>query len=219
MKKLAILSMLMIVCATPAFAQLSDMSRRTAKWDFSVQTRYTAAKDFSGAYGSRLSMDDDLGWGFGFDYHLNERLDLGFLMSWRSIPYNATAVDATDASNTVNYSNWLDTGTFAADATWNILPRRVTPYLTGSLGWTLINTNISAGISSGCWWDPWWGYVCSSYVSTYGADAFTYSAGVGVRLEVTQAVFFKVGYDWAGVDIDSADSFNIFRVDAGIMIR
>lgn len=210
----------MVVAAPAVYAGgMGDLSRRAQMWDLSVQTRYTAAKDYDGPGGSSLSLEDDLGWGFGFGYHVNEKLNVGFLMSWRSIPYYATAVDANDPANLEQYSNWLDTGTFALTADWNILPKRLTPYLNGGIGWTMVNTNIAAGVSGGCYWDPWWGYICGSYVATYGTDAFSYGVGAGLRLEVSEAVFLRVGYEYNAIDIDSADSSDIFRVDAGFMVR
>lgn len=215
-RRVILLATILGAMAVPASAQLGASTRRAGHWDFSVQTRYTASKDYDGAGGSRLALEDDLGWGFGFGYHANERFNVGFLMSWRSINYAASAVDATDATNVLNYSNWLDTGTFAVTGDWNILPQKFTPYVSGALGWTMIDTNIAAGISSGCWWDPWWGYVCSTYATTYGTDAFSYAIGAGLRLEVSQAFFLRVGYDYNGMDLDNVDGLNIFRVDAGI---
>jgi hypothetical protein len=159
-KRLIIVSALIAAMATPALAgQLGEPTIRAGHWDFSLQTRYTSSHDYDGPDGSSVSFNDDLGWGFGFGYNVNDRFSAGFLMSWRTVSYNATAVDATDATNTVNYSNWLDTGTIAATGTWNLLPKRFTPYVNGAIGWTMFDSNVASGIQTGCWYDPWWGYV------------------------------------------------------------
>jgi opacity protein-like surface antigen len=188
---------------------------RARHWDFSVQTRYTDAKEFDGEHGSKLSLDDDLGWGFAFGYHVNERFNIGMLMSWRSIGYNATFVDATDATNVSGYASWLDTGTFALTAEWNLLPKRFTPYVSGVLGWTMIDTNIVADYQTGCWWDPWWGYVCDTYAATYGTDEATYAAGAGLRLELTPQFFIRGGYEKNWINDATTDGFDIIRVDIG----
>jgi opacity protein-like surface antigen len=99
---------------------------------------------------------------------------------------------------------------------WNILPKRVTPYVGAAIGWSFLDTNIPADIYTGCWWDPWYGYICASDVATYGQDAFSYSFGAGLRIEATEAVFFKIGYEYDGVSVDGADGVNILRIDGGI---
>jgi opacity protein-like surface antigen len=216
-KRLIIVSALIAAMATPALAgQLGEPTIRAGHWDFSLQTRYTSSHDYDGPDGSSVSFNDDLGWGFGFGYNVNDRFSAGFLMSWRTVSYNATAVDATDATNTVNYSNWLDTGTIAATGTWNLLPKRFTPYVNGAIGWTMFDSNVASGIQTGCWYDPWWGYVCSNYATTYGTDAFSYAVGAGLRLEASGAFFVRVGYEYDGADLDNFDGINVFRVDAGL---
>ncbi len=188
---------------------------RARHWDFSIQTRYTDSHVYEGEHGASLSLDDDLGWGFGFGYNANERFNIGMLMSWRSISYNATVVDATDPTVLAYYGSWLDTGTFALTAEWNILPKRFTPYVNGMLGWTMIDTNIAASYQTGCWWDPWWGYVCDTYASTYGTDEASYAVGAGLRLEVNPSFFLRIGYEKDFINDATTDGFDIIRVDAG----
>jgi opacity protein-like surface antigen len=200
-------------------AQLADHTQRAGHWDISVQTRYTDSKDYSGDGGSRLSLQDDLGWGFGFGYHINEVFNVGFVMSWRSINYNATVVDADDPDSVVYYASWLDTGSFAVTGEWNVLPKRFTPYVSGALGWTTIDTNIQSGsYYPGCWWDPWWGYVCYYYPTTYGKNAFAYTVGAGLRFELSPMFFVRFGYDYNGVDLNEVDGLSVFRLDAGVTL-
>lgn len=215
-KRLFVLIALVSASATAAHAQMSGATERAQHWDFSLQTRYTTSHEYSGQGGSSVSLEDDLGWGFAFGYNANERFNVGFLMSWRTINYSATVVSATDLGDGFDYSNWLDIGTFGVSGDWNVLPKRFTPYVSGVLGWTFVDTNVSAGASSACWWDPWWGYVCGTYPTTFGTDAFSYAIGAGLRLEMSEAFFLRVGYEYDGIDLDNVNSFNIFRVDAGL---
>jgi len=49
------------------------------------------------------------------------------------------------------------------------------------IGWTWIDTNIPDGPPvGGCWWDPWWGYVCTTTYPTKTKSAFSYQATLGV---------------------------------------
>ena len=47
---------------------------------------------------------------------------------------------------------------------------------------------------TGCWWDPWWGYICSQFWSTYSQSNLSYGAGVGLRWDITESIFAKDGY-------------------------
>jgi opacity protein-like surface antigen len=188
---------------------------RAQRWDLSVETRYTDSHTFDGANNTKLALDDDLGWGFQFGYNVNERFNIGFLMSWRSISYTATYYDATDQATALNYGGWLDTGTFAALGQFNLLPKTFTPYVNGGIGWTLIDTNIVADYYTGCWWDPWWGYICDGFTSTYGTDTASFLVGVGVRFEPSEVVFIQAGYEKAWLDDASTDGFNMVRICLG----
>ena len=220
MKRFLAAFLMITTAATVANAgELLRPSNRTGFWDFTVQTRYSAAMDFTGAGGSKLELEDDLGWGFGVGYNLNERLNIGGFISWRTIDYTATDVNQTDLTTT-QYSGWLDTGNFAASAIFNLLPKAFTPYVQGTVGWAMVDTNIPSGLSGGCYWDPWWGYVCGTYSTTFGADGVAYSLGGGLSLQPLEIMFLRVGYDRMWIDIDgAADSADLIRFDAGFLYR
>lgn len=214
--RILVVAALALLAANVAAAQSKiKETDRAQNWDLSIQTRYTSSQDYSLPKNTNLSIDDDLGWGFGFSYNMNERFSLGMLIAWRSVNYDATYSDATDTSTIDNYGGQLDTGTFAAMGQWNVLPKTLTPYVNGGIGWTMVDTNIVADYQVGCWYDPWWGYICNGYTSTYGEDAASYALGAGVRFEPSEAVFIQVGYEMDWLDLDNVDSYNIFRVDVG----
>lgn len=207
------------VFANTASAQLNNPTRRARLWDFTIQTRYAGDQTFEGTNLSEARIESDLGWGMGFGYNVNERVNVGFAFTWRSTPYTATVVADVDPREAQDYSSWLDASTVALGADFNLLPKRFTPYVSGGIGWTFIDSNIPADLYQGCWWHPWYGYMCGTAVSTYGTDEFSYSIGVGLRLELSEMFFVRVGYDYNGVNIDGADGLDIFRLDAGFTLR
>ena len=79
----------------------------------------------------------------------------------------------------------------------------------------MVDTNIVADYQVGCWYDPWWGYICNGYTSTYGWDGLCYGAGAGVRWEPSEAVYIQVGYEWNELDLSNTNQFQMFRVDLG----
>lgn len=205
-----------LTAAAQAQAQAwNDLSTRTRHWDFSVQTRYTGSRDFNGEHGSNVALDDDLGWGFAFDYNVNEKLSLGFTTAWRNVNYNATVADNSNPTQFQYYNSSLYTSTIGINGTFNLLPKRFTPYAAGGVGWTFVDTNIVADYQTGCWWDPWWGYVCDTYAQTYGTDAASFALGGGLRLGLSPTVFARIGYEHNWLDLDSVDGADIFRVDFG----
>ena len=176
-----------LLLATASLSQAGSYvpADREQRWEGSLQTRYTTAHDYNGDHGTKISLEDDLGWGFAFGYNFNQKFNMGFNFAWRTIPYQATITDAAGLLPPSNYSNWLDTSTFAVNGEYTILQSRLAPFISGSLGWTFVDTNIYAGSNYSCWWDPWFGYVCGGYDSSYGTDAASWSGGGGLRLTRT----------------------------------
>jgi len=203
--------------ASTSFAQSTVYWERADRWDFSIQTRYTDSQDYTGDNGSSASINSDLGWGFGFSYNLSNHFNLGMAFTWRSVPYSATAVSSDTPGDLDTYSGNLSTSTFAFTSEYYVLKGRFSPYVNGSLGWMHVNSNVFAGYSAGCWWDPWWGYVCGSVPTTYGSDESVYSLGLGVRYEITDAVFLRGGYEKGWTSANTFDNFNMMRIDIGFM--
>lgn len=218
-RRIIIMISLLVLVSTAANAINKGPSNREGAWDITIQTRYSGTQEHAGEGGSSSTIESDLGWGFGFAFNANERFNVGLAFTWRSPNYSATLVPEATGEEAGTYSNWLSIGTAALTADWNILPKTITPYVTGALGWTIINTNIPADAYGGCWYDPWYGYVCAGDVATYGSDVLSYSIGVGLRLEVSETVFLRIGYEYDGIDHDGTDGVNIFRCDIGFMSR
>jgi opacity protein-like surface antigen len=96
--------------------------------------------------------------------------------------------------------------TLTADVTYNFLPGRFSPFVTGGIGWSWVDTNIATEPpQTGCWWDPWWGYVCTSFQDTKTIDGFSYQVGVGARYDFSDALAVKGSYKMTWIDFDKAD--------------
>ena len=150
-------------------------------------------------------------------YNINQHFNLGMLFSWRSVPYEATAVDAENPGETTRYGGEMTTSNFGITGEYNILKGRFTPYVNGSVSRMLINTNIHAGWTGGCWWDPWWGYICGPVPMTYGDKTAAYTLGIGGRFEVNDGLFLRAGYERGWIDSSSLGGGNMIRLDLGFM--
>lgn len=217
------LASVLVVPLLAAAAGPMDLYRgRKGKWEITLQPRYLTGETVGFSGGSSIKIDDDLGFGMGFGYNLTDRFALHLDWSWSNVDYKAT-IATTDAignpTGTDTYSGELDTSTVALNLTAHLLEGPVTPFVVGGIGWTYVDSNIPSGPPSGsCWWDPWYGYICTSYQDTYGADEFSYSLGIGVRADVSPGFFLRGSWIWQWVDFSRSAGTSPFdggRLDIG----
>jgi hypothetical protein len=95
----------------------------------------------------------------------------------------------------------------------------LTPYVEGGFGWSYFDSNVADGPpQTGCWWHPYWGYICNNYYSTFTETSFSYGGAVGLRYQMPGGTFLKGSYNvW---DLDSlgeaSDStISSFKVEFG----
>lgn len=176
--------------------------------------------DFAG--GSSVETEDDLGFAFGFGHHFNENFLLSGEFGWSSIDYDGVRVAAPPTpAQSERISEELDTASMNVIATWHFRPGPLTPYASATLGWTWIDTNIATGPpQAACWWDPWWGYICTPVQETLREDSMNYGLGLGVRWEMNPGTFLRFGYEQRWLDIDHAlgtPAFGALRLEIGSM--
>jgi len=213
-----LVTLLAVVIAVPVMAQgPGDPSQRARRWEMSLSSRYQFQKTVDGAHGSSIDFDDDFSWGFGFGFNLTERFQLGGDFGWNYIDYNATVIDGINPSLRYGYSNTASTGSALFTGEFYLMPKRLTPFANGAVGWGTIDSNIVAGFAPGCYWDPWYGYICGTYPLTYGSDAVVYRFGAGVRYDLGRNFIMKLGYNsqWADPDNSNAIRMDQIRLDVG----
>ena len=207
-----------VLLVTPAlFAQ--NTFGRDARWEFTLSPLYSLSTgiDFEG--GSQMDTSDELGFAMGLGYNFGERLNLNFGFQWGSIDYDADIVDAENPANNARISGSYDQWTTWFGGEFNFLDRPITPFVSGGIGWSWFDTNIPNGLpQTGCYWDPWYGYICYNYYPTKTVDAFSYKAGLGLRWDVNPKFFMKAGYEMQLHQLSNADGdpdFGVIKVDFG----
>ena len=74
-----------------------------------------------------------------------------------------------------------------------------------SVGYNWTSTNIAVGPPvTGCWWDPWYGYICSGYQPTHGGSTLTYQAGVGVQYNFSRNFAIDADYKETWIQLHNA---------------
>jgi Outer membrane protein beta-barrel domain len=153
-----------VAAALPVAAQAQN---REAGWEFGADVIYQDASNVSFNGGSQVDFHDDWGVDLAFAYRFNERLELAFGLDWQELSYDADFVSATNPALGFRIGGDMEAFTPRIGVNFNFLPGSITPYVTGSVGWTFVDTNIPNGrVQVGCWWDPWWGQICTPYQST-----------------------------------------------------
>lgn len=201
-------------------AGVAQAQDREGHWEFTLSPLYQFSENIDFEGGSTVKTESDLGFELGFGYNLTEMFNLGFGFDWYSVGYDANVATDTPGSFTqINgtYDTWIGFGS----ATANLMEGPFVPYVTAGIGWSYIDTGIPDGLPvSGCYWDPWFGYICGTTYPTKSSDSFTYNLGVGLRYQFNPSFFMRAGYDMRWLDLGNADGtpgFSQARLDFGWM--
>ena len=202
------------LCGAWSMAAHAD---RDTGWEFGAELIYQDSADFDSSGDSTASLDGDVGIALTFGYRMNERLELTFGLDWNNIDYEAHLVADPPIGNitSVDVEGELEAFTPRVGVNFNFLDGPITPYVTGMIGYSFIDTNIPDGPPvSGCYWDPWYGYICGTWQDTRSTEEFMYGAGLGVRWDVNDAWSVRFGYDkrW----VDSEASVDLDQIKFGV---
>lgn len=187
---------------------------RAGHLEFILPIVYTPSTTFNGQGGSSAELNSDLGMGFGLGYHVNNHLQLNGMINWNYQSYTATTVDATNGT-TRKATGTLDSSTIALNAIFYFMPSGITPFVSGGIGSTFIDTNVPNGIpSTGCWYDPWYGYICNTYTPTKTQTALSYNAGVGMRFELNRSFSLQASYNKMWIDLSQGKpDLDLWKLD------
>jgi len=197
-----------------AAAQSAD---RTGTWEAGFKLQDTSHEFLTGENGSSLDVEGELAWGFFGGYHINEHFEIVAEMSWSDPDYLAEFPLDVGAGNTVvTVDAELDIWYTEFKAVFNLLDRAFTPYAEVGYGWTVVDSNIQDGpADTGCWWDPWWGYMCASFYDTYESTINSLTYAVGLRWDISDSSVLKASYGIREFDLDRAEDLeqDVFAID------
>ena len=191
--------------SSPAWAQYGYSGGRDAGWEFGVDGVYQDSSDWSFNGGSKVRVDSDFSLTLNAGYRLNSHLEVNFALDWQKADYDATIQSADVPGLSVDVSGDYESFTPRADVNYNFLDGSITPYVTGGIGWSFVDTNIPNGRpETGCWWDPWYGEICATVQDTHSADGFTYQLGAGVRWDASPSLSLRFAYEKHWYDFSKA---------------
>ena len=209
--KAGVVSLLAVGCC--ALSAVAGAQSRDTGWEFGADVSYQPSQDMN-EQGTKVAFDDDIGLSLYAGYRMSSRLEFQFGLDWATIDYNASFPSPINPGTTIGVDTELEAFTPFAKANFNFLDGPITPFITAGIGWSFIDTNIPDGLpQTGCWWDPWWGQVCSTFQSTHSTDAFTYDVGVGLRWDLSNGYSMRGVYEkhWYDAESGSPD-FDRFKL-------
>lgn len=168
-----------VILLLPAVA--AAQGGRARDWDVGFHVADYSSLSLSGFGGASMQIEGDLGYGFSGAYNFSDHVALGMDASWRSPDYRATFVPAGTGPVRVLDAT-MDVARIHLKGIYYFLESSVTPFIEIGFGWTRIDSNIlDRPPITGCWWDPWWGYLCQTSYTTYAETKPTYGAAAGIR--------------------------------------
>jgi opacity protein-like surface antigen len=174
-------------------------------WETSISVVFLNSSDADFKGGSTADFDSDEGFRAAFDYSISDALQVGASFSIGQRSYDAS-IAGDEPGESFRARGDLDYSSLLATATFNLLDGPFRPFVTAGIGWSWVDTNIATDPPEvGCWWDPWYGYICTSWVNTRTLDGLTYQVGVGARYDFGNNIAVHASYriDW--IDFDQAD--------------
>lgn len=211
---------IVLFAALLACASAQGQSRRPGSSEIYLGPVFSDSKSYSFEGGSSAKTDTGYGLSFGYAYNYSPNFSLGFDIAWSEQDYRTTVQPGVGNPNGVqNLSGTIESRVLRFNGTWHILASDFTPFVTGGLGWTYIDTNIPSGLPENvCWWYPWYGSYCATYIPTETTTKFSYNVGAGLRMDFGRGAFARLLVNSQYVDFGgSYGSANLtqYRIDVG----
>jgi opacity protein-like surface antigen len=212
------------ITATLFFASVSVAQtgeEREVGPEFGVDLIYQLSTGIGFNGGSRLELDDDFGATLTFGYLFNPQVAALFAVDWNKINYHGTLQSASFPGLSADVRGDLEVVTPRVNALYYFLDEPLTPFATAGIGWSFIDTNIPTGqVQIGCWWDPWWGQICTPYQPTKDVNGFAWQVGVGGRWDFIETASLTLSYVHSWVDINNASGTpDVDQFRLGVIFR
>jgi hypothetical protein len=189
-----------LVLAPVASAAPGD---REGSWETRLGVIFNNSADWDFNGGTTAEVKSDTSLLLGLSYHYSDNLEFGGNVNFGQTDYTADIVGDTVPDFSVRGE--YESTNLMFDATWNFMDGAFSPFVSGTAGWAWIDTNIAEGPpQTGCWWDPWWGYVCANFQDTKSLDGLAYGFDVGARYDVSESFDVKAAYGMRWVDLSHA---------------
>ena len=219
----------LLLAATTVHAQRFNTKKihedpRDGRWEVSLLVQQQGGADVTGEEGSSAEIDSELGWGLTIGYNLTANWNFQYKFTLVKPDYRATLVpqppeDPEEEAPGPQTFEWgMTKYAHALNATYHFSRGPLTPFLQLGVGFVKLDSNVVRDVVTGCWWDPWWGYICDTQLRTYESSEFAYNAGLGLRWDFNPSLFMRGSYNREWVDTDAGGlDFDTLSLELGLM--
>jgi hypothetical protein len=178
------LALLLAAVAMPVLGQPDAPRGATTEW--SLNLLVVGSKRYAFEGGATARNDGGAGIGLSLARNLNDYFALGVDATVSEFDYRArVAPGAGNAGSGFDSAGRMETTALRFHATYYLLARRLTPFVTAGLGATFLDPDLASGPpANACWIYPWYGQVCSDQAPRTTLARLSYGAGAGVRLDL-----------------------------------
>jgi len=188
---------LLSLATLPAVAQVRGPSN---EWSLNLHSIGSHRYTFEG--GASAINDGGGGIAGSLVRNLNDYFSLGGELTLGEFDHRGSVVPAAgNPARSFDTRGRMELATVHAVATWYLLARPMTPFLTAGAGVTSLDTNFIGGDPpfSGCWIYPWYGQVCGAVAPRGTLTRFSYGASLGARWDLPRDQGFLralIGGEW-----------------------
>jgi len=190
----------------PREVAMDDRSPWQARLGVNYQP--TTEVDFDG--GSTVEFNSSTSFLIGLGYELSKNFEIGANFTYDKRDYEASLAGDQQGERFAVEGDLESMGAMF-DLSYYFLTGRIRPFIATGVGWNFVDTNIpTAPPQVGCWWNPWYGYICEDFQDTKSVDGFAYQVGAGVRYQVNPKFSVSGSYKMNWVDFPKADGTPTF---------
>lgn len=191
---------------------------RAGRWEARLGLTSSNSTDVEFEGDTTADIDGSTGFALGIAWHYTDHLQFGSTLTYDQKDYTVEIAGA-DPGDSFTSKGGLDTTTLMVDAAYNLLSGPLTPFVAAGIGWSWVDTNVASGPPEiGCWWHPWWGYVCTGWQDTRTVDGLAYELGLGLRYDLGGPFVVDGSYRMRWIDFENATgnpAFDGFQLNLG----
>ena len=168
-----------------------------------VSYQFDSDTDFDG--GTTAEFKSSTGFLIGLGYDLSDHFEVGANFTFDERDYDARLA-GDDPGEVFPVKGSIESMGVMFNLNYYFMTGRFTPFITTGVGWNFVDTNIPTEPPQvGCWWNPWYGYICQDFQDTKDVDGFAYQVGAGLRYRVNPSISVSGSYQMSWLDFPKAD--------------
>ena len=179
-------------------------------WQGRLGINYQPTTDIDFDGGSAVEFNSSTGFLVGLGYELSDHLEIGANFTFDERDYEGSLA-GDEPGEVFGIRGDLESMGVMFDLSYYFLTGRIRPFLATGVGWNFVDTNIPTQPPQvGCWWNPWYGYVCEDFQETKNVDGLAYQAAAGVQYRMNPSLSLNASYRMSWLDMPKADGTPTF---------